>query len=45
MDRFSAKEAISGEECAAMHLESELEPRLAAGITCHSGSDSPEKQT
>ncbi len=33
LDRFSSKEAISGEECAAMHLESE--PRPAAGITCH----------
>lgn len=43
LDRFSAKEAISGEKCAAMHLESK--PRLAAGITCHNLTDSPEKKT
>lgn len=34
LDRF-LKVPISGEECAAMHLVSELEPRLTEGITCH----------
>lgn len=32
-DRASAKEAISGEESVAMHLESEHEARLTAAIT------------
>lgn len=39
-----SEEAISGEECAAMHLEPEPEPRLTAEITCHKPSDSSEKE-
>lgn len=41
---FLLKIPISGEECAAMHLVSELEPRLTAGITHHGWKDCPDRR-